>query len=142
VRTGRYPDERYPSPVEVMRTLGGHWPDRELAVTMNRMRCKSSDGKSWTVARVRELRERLGIVAFDPANVKIETITVDEAANRLNICVGSVKRLIRERVLPATQLMPSAPWQIPASALDTEAVKTGVRAVSNAAPTTSLHCRT
>ncbi len=24
-----------------MRTIGGHWPDRELAVTMNRMRCKS-----------------------------------------------------------------------------------------------------
>jgi DNA invertase Pin-like site-specific DNA recombinase len=129
VRTGRYPDDRYPSPVEVMRTLGGHWPDRELAVTMNRMRCKSSDGKSWTVARVRELRERLGVTAFDPASIKIETITVDEAAHRLNICIGSVKRLIREGVLPATQLMPSAPWQIPASALDTEAVKIGVRAV-------------
>jgi excisionase family DNA binding protein len=129
VRTGRYPDDRYPSPVEVMRTLGGHWPDRELAVTMNRMRCKSSDGKSWTVVRVRELRERLGVTAFDPASIKIETITVDEAAHRLNICIGSVKRLIREGVLPATQLMPSAPWQIPASALDTEAVKIGVRAV-------------
>lgn len=134
VRTGRYPDDRYPSAVEVMRTLGGHWPDRELAVTMNRMRCKSSDGKSWTVARVRELRERLGITAFDPASIKIEMITVDEAAHRLNICVGSVKRLIREGVLPATQLMPSAPWQIPASALNTEAVKIGVRAVMERRP--------
>ena len=134
VRTGRYPDDRYPSPVEVMRTLGGHWPDRELAVTMNRMRCKSGDGKSWTVARVRELRERLGIAAFDPTSIKIETITIDEAAHRLNICVGSVKRLIREGVLPATQLMPSAPWQIPASALDTEAVKIGVRAVMERRP--------
>jgi DNA invertase Pin-like site-specific DNA recombinase len=134
VRTGRYPDDRYPSSVEVMRTLGGQWPDRELAVTMNRMRCKSSDGKSWTVARVRELRERLGITAFDPASIKIETITVDEAAHRLNICIGSVKRLIREGVLPATQLMPSAPWQISASALDTEAVKIGVRAVMERRP--------
>jgi excisionase family DNA binding protein len=134
VRTGRCPDDRYPSPVEVMRTLGGHWPDRELAVTMNRMRCKSSDGKSWTVARVRELRERLGITAFDPASIKIETITVDEAAHRLNICIGSVKRLIREGMLPATQLMPSAPWRIPASALDTEAVKIGVRAVKERRP--------
>ena len=134
VRTGRYPDDRYPSPVEVMRTIGGHWPDRELAVTMNRMRCKSSDGKSWTVARVRELRERLGIAAFDPASIKIETITVDEAAHRLNICIGSVKRLIREGVLPATQLMPSAPWQIPTAALDTEAVKIGVRAVMERRP--------
>jgi DNA invertase Pin-like site-specific DNA recombinase len=134
VRTGRYPDDRYPSPVEVMRTLGGHWPDRELAVTMNRMRCKGSDGKSWTVARVRELRERLGIAAFDSASIKIESITVDDAARRLNICIGSVKRLIREGVLPATQLMPSAPWQIPAAALDTEAVKTGVRAVMERRP--------
>ncbi len=134
VRTGRYPDERYPSSVEVMRTLGGHWPDRELAVTMNRMRCKSSDGKSWTVARVRELRERLEIAAFDPATVTVETVTVDEAAQRLKICVGSVKRLIREGVLPATQLMSAAPWQIPASALHTEAVKIGVRAVVNRRP--------
>jgi len=134
VRTGRYPDDRYPSPVEVMRTLGGHWPDRELAVTMNRMRCKSSDGKSWTVARVLELRERLGITAFDSASIKVETITVDEAAHRLNICIGSVKRLIRAGVLPATQLMPSAPWQIPVSALDTEAVKIGVRAVIDRRP--------
>ena len=98
VRTGRYPDERYPSSVEVMRTLGGHWPDRELAVTMNRMRCKNGDGKSWTVARVRELRERLEIAAFDPATVTVATVTVDEAAQRLKICVGSVKRLIREGV--------------------------------------------
>jgi len=117
-----------------MRTLGGHWPDRELAVTMNRMRCKGADGKSWTVARVRELRERLGIAAFDSTSIKIESITVDEAAHRLNICIGSVKRLIREGVLPATQLMPSAPWQIPAAALNTEAVKTGVRAVMERRP--------
>ena len=134
VRAGRYPDDRYPSSVEVMRTLGGQWPDRELAVTMNRMRCKSSDGKSWTVVRVRELRERLGIAAFDPASIKTETVTVDEAAQRLKICVGSVKRLIREGVLPATQLMPSAPWQIPTSALDTEAMKIGVRAVMSRRP--------
>jgi excisionase family DNA binding protein len=101
---------------------------------MNRMRCKSGDGKSWTVARVRELRQRLEIPAFDPASVTVETVTVDEAASRLKICVGSVKRLIREGVLPATQLMPAAPWQIPASALDTEAVRVGVRAVVNRRP--------
>ena len=83
-----------------MRKLGGHWPDRELAVTMNRMRCKTADGKTWTVARVRELRERLGIAVFDPAAPRVETVTVEEAANRLNICVGSVKRLIREEPCP------------------------------------------
>jgi len=134
VRTGRYPADCYPSPVEVMRTLGGNWPDRELAVTMNRMRCKTPDGKTWTVARVRDLRERLGVPVFDPATVSVETITVDETAHRLDICVGSVKRLIHEGTLPATQLMRSAPWQIPVSALDTEAVRIGVRAIKERRP--------
>ncbi|HEY1966041.1 MAG TPA: recombinase family protein [Acidobacteriaceae bacterium] len=128
-KTGRYPDDRHPAAVEVMRKLGGHWPDRQLAVTMNRMRCKSTDGKSWTVVRVRELRERLGIAAFDPAAPREETISVDETAQRLKVCVGSVHLLIREGILPATQLMPSAPWQIPVSALQTEALKIGVRKI-------------
>lgn len=126
-REGGYPEGQYPSPVEVIRKLGGQWPDRELAVTMNRMRAKTSDGQSWTVARVRELRERLGVPAFDPSLSRTETITVDEAAHRLTICVGSVIRLIRSGIIPATQLMPSAPWQIPVAALDSEPVRIGVR---------------
>ena len=128
-RTGRYPEDRHPSPVEVIRTLGGQWPDRELAVTMNRMRCKSAEGGSWTTVRVRALRERLGINPFDPNAPRVATLSVDKVAERLQICVGSVLRLIREGILPATQLMPSAPWQVPVAALDSEAVQIGVRAV-------------
>ena len=129
IRTGRYPEDRKPNAVEVMRKLGGQWPDLRLAVTMNRMRCRTPDGQTWTTVRVRELRERLGIPPFDPASTKIETISADEAARRLKICVASVHLLIRQGVLPATQLMPSAPWQIPVAALDTEPVNTGVRAI-------------
>ncbi|MGB7931305.1 MAG: zinc ribbon domain-containing protein, partial [Gammaproteobacteria bacterium] len=128
-KCGRYPEDRHPSPVVVMRKLGGQWPDRELAVTMNRMRCKSADGKSWTTVRVRELRERLGIAPFDPKATTVEMISVDETAHRLNICVGSVHLLIREGILPAKQLMPSAPWQVPVLALESEAVKIGVRGI-------------
>jgi hypothetical protein len=38
------------------------------------------------------------------------------------------------RVLPATQLMQSAPWQIPVAALETEAVTTGVREIVGRRP--------
>ncbi|MGF7176744.1 recombinase family protein [Azospirillum doebereinerae] len=134
VKTGRYPAERRPSPVEVMRKLGGQWPDRELAVTMNRMRCKTEDGETWTTVKVCALRERLGIAPFDPADHPIPTIGADEAASRLGICVGSVQRLIRQGILPATQLMPSAPWKIPVDALSTEAVQTGVREIQKRRP--------
>lgn len=134
IRTGRYPDDRHPSPVEVMRNLGGHWSDRELAVTMNRMRCRSTEGGTWTALRVRELRERMGIAAFDPSQPRDKTISLDETARRLQVCVGSVLRLIREGVLPAKQLMPSAPWQVPVAALESDAVRIGVRAVVERRP--------
>lgn len=137
IRGGRYPDTGAQSPhgsVDVMRKLGGKWPDRDLAVTMNRMRCKSADGKTWTTVRVRELRERLGIGAFDPASHDSATISVEEAARRLQICVSSVHRLIDEGVLPASQMMPCAPWQIPVASLDSEAVQIGVRGVIERRP--------
>ncbi len=134
IRTGRYPEDRHPSPVEVIRCLGGQWPDRELAVTMNRMRCKSVDGVSWTTMRVRQLRERIGIAPFDPTAPREKTISVDETARRLKICVGSVLRLVREGILPAKQLMPSAPWQVPETALSSDSVRIGVRAIVERRP--------
>jgi hypothetical protein len=93
-----------------------------------------ADGNAWTTVRVRELRERLGIAAFDPTLPRNETISADAAAIRLGICVGSVHKLIRKGVLPATQLMQSAPWQIPVAALETEAVKLGVRQIVGRRP--------
>ena len=129
-RNSRYPPDHHgPSPVDVIRRLGGHWPDRDLAVTMNRMRCRSDDGGTWTTVRVRELRKRLGIAEFDPAAADPETISMDEAALRLGIGTSSVQRLIRDGTLPATQLMPSAPWKVSVEALDSEAVRIGVREI-------------
>lgn len=134
VKTGRYPADRDPSPVDVIRKLGGQWPDREVAVTMNRMRCKPSDGEAWTTIRVREIRERLGIAAFDPALKCEDTVSAERAAVHLGICVGSVHKLIRQGILPATQLMFSAPWQIPVDALGTDAVKIGAQEIAARRP--------
>jgi hypothetical protein len=101
---------------------------------MNRMRCKSADGQSWTTVAVRALRERSGVSPFDPDTPREETISVDETARRLAICVGSVHRLIRSGALPATQLMLSAPWQIPVAAFESEAVQAGVQAIKQRCP--------
>src|SRR4051812_49440658 len=72
VKTGRYPADRRPGPVEVVRKRGGRWPDRELAVTMNRMRCKSADGEALTTGRVRGLRGRLRGGAVRPGRGRAE----------------------------------------------------------------------
>ena len=46
--------------------------------------------------------------------------------------------LIRKGVLPANQLMPSAPWQILVAALDTEQVRIGVQEIAERRPTKAL----
>jgi DNA invertase Pin-like site-specific DNA recombinase len=134
VRVGRYPADCHPSAVEVLRKLGGSWPDRDLAVTMNRMRCKSEGGRAWTVQRVRTLRERIGIPPFEPSQQKRRCISLAETARRLSICVEAVHRLVRRGILPATQRMPSAPWEVPEEVLDSEAVRIGVREIQAQRP--------
>lgn len=133
VRVSRLPT-KHPNAVDVISRLGGHWSDLDLAVTMNRMRCKGEDGQSWTTERVRVLRERLAIPRFTPSDVIPAFISVDETARRLKICVGSVHRLIRTGALPASQRMPSAPWEVAVDALQTEAVRIGVQGIVGRRP--------
>ena len=135
VKTGRYPgDALAPTAVEALRKLAGHWPDRELAVSLNRMRCKTSDGETWTTVRVREMRERLGLPEHDPAKPGGEMVSLMKAAAQLGICVGSARSLVEKGVLPATQIMPGSPYLVPAAALTSEAVLIGVQGVISRRP--------
>ena len=134
VKTGRDPGDEAPAAVDVLRKLAGHWPDRELAVSLNRMRCKTSDGESWTMVRVRDLRERLGIAEHAPGKADKTMISLMKAAERLGICIGSAKSLALKGILPATQIMPGAPWLVPADALTSEAVRPGVQRVIERRP--------
>jgi recombinase/recombinase-like zinc beta ribbon protein len=129
VKTGRYPSDMAPTAVDALRKLAGHWPDRELAVSLNRMRCKTGNGETWTTVRVREMRERLGLPEYDPSKAGGEMISLAKAAEQLGISVGSAKSLAIKGVLPATQAMPGAQWLVPVDALNSEAVRIGVQGV-------------
>ena len=116
VKTGRYPGDIAPSAVDALRKLAGHWPDRELAVSLNRMRCKTSNGETWTTVRVRVMRERLCLPEYDPAKADGEMVSLAKAAERLGICVGSAKSLAKKGILPAIQLgylLEGIDWRAP-----------------------------
>jgi DNA invertase Pin-like site-specific DNA recombinase len=129
VRTGRYPADRAPTAVDALRKLAGHWPDRDLAVSLNRMRCKTGDGETWTTVRVKEMRERLGLTDYDPDRADGTMISLMKAAERLGICVGSAMSLVRRGILPATQIVPGSPWLVPVDALSSQPVRLGVQRV-------------
>ena len=134
VKTGRYPADRIPAAVDALRKLADHLPDKEIAVSLNRMRCKTSDGETWTTVRVRETRERLGIPEHAQRQNDGQMICLMKAAERLGICVGSAKSLVLRGVLPATQIMPGSPWLVSVAALTSESVKRGVQRVIDRRP--------
>ena len=50
-------------------------------------------------------------------------VTLQQAAHRLGVGEWNVKRMIDRKVLPATQAVPCAPWEISLDALNPPAVQ-------------------
>ena len=114
-RPGRYLSELKSDPVEVMRKLGGRLPDRELAVTMNRMRCRAEDGGTWTTVRARELRQRLGI-ASGSMSPRSTGLSAKASCRRHKSCRGlrgrSRSKRWRARQFGQACRKSSPPWHI------------------------------
>jgi hypothetical protein len=58
-------------------------------------------------------------------------ITLQVAAQRLNVSQSIVRRMIEERILPARQVVVCAPWQIPVEALDSEVIREAAMNMKN-----------
>lgn len=106
----------------VVRGMAGRWPDDQAAATLNRMGLRTGQGKSWTARRVGSLRMTHGIHAYRSAEKNGEWFTMREAAQELGVTSHVIRRLIQEGVLPASQVVPGAPYQIQASDLRNERV--------------------
>ena len=109
----RTPDEA----LAVMRSMAARWSDENIAASLNRMGMRTGQGKSWTAKRVSSLRRVHGIHAYRSAEKGGEWLTMSEAAVSLGVTAHAVRRLIKDGVLPAEQVVPDAPWQIRAADL-------------------------
>jgi excisionase family DNA binding protein len=92
----RTPDEA----LAVMRSMATRWSDTDIAATLNRM----------------------GIRAYRSAEKNGEWLTMSEAAATLSVTHHFIRRLIKDGILPAEQVVPGAPYQIRAGDLQTERV--------------------
>lgn len=106
----------------IMRSMASRWSDEEIAATLNRMGMRTGQGKTWTARRVGSLRTVHGIHAYRSAEKDGQWLTMSEAAKLLGVTHHVIRRLIKEEILPAEQVVPSAPYQIRASDLYDERV--------------------
>jgi excisionase family DNA binding protein len=117
--------------VEVVRQMAGKYSDERIAATLNRLGLRTGAGNGWSELRVRTLRHRLGVAAFDPAAVNSTTVTLEQAAEKLAVSVTVVRRLIAEKKVPATQVIQGAPWEISMAALDSAEVRQEALRIKN-----------
>lgn len=111
--------------MEIVRGMAGRWSDEEIAATLNRLRLHTGTGKTWSAQRVHTLRRDHELPSRNPSKPR-ETVTLEEATERLGVSNTVVKKLINAKILPAMQAAPAAPWEIPIAALSAPEVQRAV----------------
>lgn len=114
----RTPDEA----IAVIKRMAGRWSDEGIAASLNRMGMRTGQGKTWTAHRVSSLRRLRGIPAYRSAHKNGEWLTMSEAASALSVTNHVIRRLIKNGILPAEQVVAGAPYQIRTADLDNPSV--------------------
>ena len=125
-KTGEHGCRTSEEAVAVIQSMATRWSDDDIAATLNRLGMPTGQGKTWTAHRVSSLRRVRGIRAYRSADKSGEWLTMSEAAQRLGVTNHQIRRLIKEGLLPADQVVPDAPYQIRASDLQQERVLTAL----------------
>jgi DNA invertase Pin-like site-specific DNA recombinase len=126
--TGQHGHSTGMEAIEVIRQMAGKFGDGEIAATLNRLRLRTGAGNSWNAQRVYGLRRQYELPGAG-SNAENRTVTLQQAVDRLGVSELSVRRLIEQKVLPAKQAVPCAPWEISLDALNQPAVQ---QAIDNA----------
>jgi DNA invertase Pin-like site-specific DNA recombinase len=114
--------------IEIIRRMAGRFPDEQIAATLNRLGLKTGSGNNWVELRVRTARSYNKLPSYDP-KFRQDSLTLEEASEKLSVSHKIVRRLIDSKLIPATQVVPWAPWEIPADAIKSEQVLREIAAV-------------
>jgi len=112
--------------LEVICELSKVCRDQTMAATLNRVGYRTGTGKTWRAHSVACVRYQYRLPNCPKER---DWLTLAQAAAQLGVSATVIRRLIAQGTLPASQVVPSAPWIIHASDLTLCAVQTAVQAV-------------
>jgi len=116
--------------LEVVRQMAGRYGDGDITATLNRLSLRTGGGNSWTAQRVYGLRRQHNLPSF-VGQAETGVVTLQQAAERCGISELNIRRLIEQKVLPAKQVVPCAPWEISLDTLNSAAVQQAIHGARN-----------
>jgi excisionase family DNA binding protein len=129
-RTGEHTRCTSMDAIEVMRQMAIAHTDEQIAATLNRLGLQTGTGNSWNDQRVYSARRYHQLPAFDPSQAS-SFLTLEQTAERLGVSANSVRRMIQRKTLPASQVVPTAPWRIAVEALESDRVRQAVKNIKD-----------
>ena len=112
--------------IELIEELSKTCDDAAIAQVLNRLGYRTGQGKTWRVHHVQSMRHCRGLPNHRRSGA---WLTLEETARELRVSNTVIKRLIREQILPARQVVSYAPWVIERSSLELPQVRASVHAV-------------
>ncbi len=98
--------------IELIRRLAAHHPDHQIAAILNRQGRRTGTGLPFTATRVQGVRQRASIPIAPQPEPNSGTVTIEQAANTLQVSTSTIHRWLREGLLPGEQVTAGAPWRI------------------------------
>jgi excisionase family DNA binding protein len=117
--------------VEVVRRMAGQFSDEQIASTLNRLGMRTGADNTWNERKVCSLRHYHQMPAYDASRRPADILTLDQTAKQLGVSPTVVRHLIQNQTIPATQVVPGAPWQIPAAAVECSEVRQAATDIKN-----------
>ncbi len=97
--------------VDLIRKLADICPDEQIAVVLNRNGRRTGKGLSWKAHNVADARRRHQIGAYAADRSK-GWLNLEQTSAKLEMSPETARRLIRQGILPAQQIVAHAPWVI------------------------------
>ena len=104
----------------LIERLAVRYSDAEIARVLSKQGRKTGKGNRWTQTSVALVRRKLGIKPAPPRDPNL--LNLLQAQRYLDVSDSTLLKLIEHQVLRATQLAPSAPFEINKADLDGEPV--------------------
>ena len=101
--------------LSLIRELARLMSDQQIARLLNRAGKPTGRGNGWTTARVRSFRHHHGIAVYREGEwAERGEITLEAAAQIMDVSVMTALRMIRRGIIKGRQLCRGAPWVIKA----------------------------